>query len=153
MVCRHKKKYRSDILAWEPSLKCVTTGSVVWHPPFECVIAITPPAIKDPSEGTLRHNDITIAIKNVDEYAKQSSKSGKKHRKLLAKLRLNLADYYKRAGPNCDTGPSNFDHKPVSFKLKLRPESSKVKEAYVNLSIRRTDVHPGLAAQIQQESE
>ena len=155
VVCRRKTKYRSDLLAWEPSLKCISTGSIVWHHPFECIIAITPP-IKDVSTGTLRHKDVTIALQNVARHTKQNStKTGKTNSKTLAKLRLNLADYYDAAGPKkddkCDD-PTNVNRKPISFKLKLRPESSKIISASINISIQRTDFNPIALLPIQQES-
>ena len=69
VVCRRKTKYRSELIPWEPSFKCTSTGSVVWPHPFQCTIAITPPSIKDSATGTLRHKDITISLQNVEKHS------------------------------------------------------------------------------------
>ena len=154
VVCRRKTKYRSELIAWEPSFKCTSTGSIVWPHPFECIIAISPPAIKDASTGTLRHKDVTISLQNIDK-TKNSTKSAKKNKKTLAKVRLNLTNYYESAGTKSDSRNkenSNITHKPVSFKLKLRPESSKIANASINLTIQRTNYNPSALLQFPQES-
>lgn len=155
VVCRRKTKYRSEPIAWEPSFKCTSTGSIVWPHPFECIIAISPPAIKDASTGTLRHKDVTISLQNIDKTKQNSTKPAKKNKKTLAKVRLNLTNYYESAGTKSDSrheDNSSVTHKPVSFKLKLRPESSKIANASINLTIQRTNYNPSALLQFPQES-
>ena len=142
VVCRRKTKYRSELISWEPSFKCTSAGSVVWPHPFECTIVITPPSIKDSTTGTLRHKDITISLQNVEKRSKNNStKPAKKNKKTLAKIRLNLADYYATASlldvKHDNTASSTY--KPSNLKIKLRPESSKVANASINLTIQRTN--------------
>ena len=154
-VMKRKTRYRSEMIAWEPSFKCTSTGSIVWPHPFECIIAITPPTIKDVSSGTLHHKDVTIAIQNVIKNSKQqSSKPTKKVKKTLAKVRLNLADYYESTSQKHDhkeENHTNLTHKPVSFKLKLRPESSKIDNASINITIQRTNYNPSALLHVQSE--
>ena len=141
MVTRHKTKYRSEAIAWEPSFKCTSSGSIVWPQPFECIIPITPPTMKDASTGRLRHKDITISLQNVDKKTIQNtSKPTQKHKKTLAKVRLNLTDYYDSHNPKSDSIQDDVDvasSKQHSIKLKLRPESSKVVNASINITIQR----------------
>ena len=141
MVTRHKTKYRSEAIAWEPSFKCTSSGSIVWPQPFECLIPITPPTIKDVSTGSLRHKDITISLQNVDKKSSQNtSKPTQKNKKTLAKVRLNLTDYYDSHNPKSDIIQDDVDvatNKQHSIKLKLRPESSKVVNASINITIQR----------------
>ena len=61
-----------------------------------------------------------MSIENVDMKGK---------RKTLAKVRLNLTDYFNQDGP-------------ISFKLKLRPESTKITAAAINLTIEKSDRDP-----------
>ena len=156
VVCRRKTKYRSELIPWEPSFKCTSTGSVVWPHPFECTIAITPPSIKDSTTGTLRHKDITISLQNVEKRSNHNStKSAKKNKKTLAKIRLNLADYYATASLLDDVKHDNTassTYKPSSLKIKLRPESSKVANASINLTIQRTNFNPSALLQIPPET-
>ena len=124
IVERRRKNRASEPMLWEPSLKCTSTGSAVWHPPFIVTLAITVPKF---AKGTLlRHKDAYISIENLD------AKKGKK--KLLAKARLNLSDYFESAA-----------EKDVSFRLKLHPESSKVASASVDLTIRKSVRDPATA--------
>jgi hypothetical protein len=74
------------------------------------------------SKGTLRHKDAFVSLQNVDL---------KGRKKLLAKARVNLSDYYVAASVS-----------PVAFKLKLFPESSKISSAFVHFSVHRTDADP-----------
>ena len=106
-------------MLWEASLTTSSSGTGVWHPPFVVVCAVTPPVWKSGS-GTLRHKDCHVSLENVDL---------KGRRKLLAKARINLTDYYEAKGP-------------VAFKLKLRPESTKVEAASVNFSVEKTETDP-----------
>ena len=106
-------------MLWEASLTTSSSGTGVWHPPFVVVCAVTPPVWKSGS-GTLRHKDCHVCLENVDL---------KGRRKLLAKARVNLTDYYESKGP-------------VAFKLKLRPESTKVEAASVNFSVEKTETDP-----------
>ena len=156
VVCRRKTKYRSELIPWEPSFKCTSTGSVVWPHPFECTIAITPPSIKDSTTGTLRHKDITISLQNVEKRSRNNlTKPAKKNKKTLAKIRLNLADYYATASLLDDVkhdNTANSTYKPSSLKIKLRPESSKVANASINLTIQRTNFNPSALLQISQET-
>jgi hypothetical protein len=61
--------------------------------------------------------DAFVSLQNVDL---------KGRKKLLAKARVNLSDYYVAASVS-----------PVAFKLKLFPESSKVSAAFVHFSVHR----------------
>lgn len=123
---RHRRVRTSDPVLWEPSLKCTSTGSGVWHPPFIIHVAITVPKIsKASSQGellTLRQKDAFVSIENVDLKGK---------RKLLAKARLNLSEYFESAAEN-----------DVSFRLKLHPESSKIASASVDLTLRKSVQDP-----------
>ena len=116
---RRRKSRASDAVLWEPSLKNTSTGSGVWHPPFVVNLAITVPKMKTKASGTLlRHKDAYISIENYDI-------KGKK--KLLAKARLNLSDYFESAAET-----------DVSFRLKLHPESSKIASASIDLTLRKS---------------
>ena len=99
----------------------------------------------------MRNKDITISLQNVEKSAKHnSSKPNKKSKKTLAKVRLNLADYYESASniheDKHDTDTSTY--KASSLKIKLRPESSKVANASINLTIQRTNFNPSALLQI-----
>ena len=99
----------------------------------------------------MRNKDITISLQNVEKSAKHnSSKPAKKSKKTLAKVRLNLADYYESASniheDKHDTNTSTY--KASSLKIKLRPESSKVANASINLTIQRTNFNPSALLQI-----
>ena len=120
---RHRQSHSSDQVLWEPSLRCTSTGSGVWHPPFIIHTTITVPKLSKSSGGdrdslVLRQKDAYVSIENVDI---------KRKRKLLAKARLNLSDYFESAA-----------EKDVSFRLKLHPESSKIDSASIDLTLRKT---------------
>ena len=123
---RHRKTRSSNPVLWEPSLKCTSTGSGVWHPPFIIHVAITvPKTTKGGLAGEafgLRHKDAFVSIENVDLKGK---------RKLLAKARLNLSEYFESAAEN-----------DVSFRLKLHPESSKIASSSVDLTLKKTATDP-----------
>lgn len=122
---RHRKNRGSDPVLWEPSLKCTSTGSGIWHPPFVIHVAITVPKASKSSSGellSLKQKDAFISIENLDLKGK---------RKLLAKARLNLSAYFESA--------SETD---VSFRLKLHPESSKINSASVDLTLRKSVKDP-----------
>ena len=125
VITRHRKTYISDSVLWESSLKHPITGTGVWHPPFLVSVSVSPP-MRHKSKGTLRHKDAFVSLQNVDM-------KGKK--KLLAKARVNLSDYYVAASVS-----------PVAFKLKLFPESSKISAAFVHFSVHRTDADPATLA-------
>ena len=120
---RHRLLKTSNPVLWEPSLKCTSTGSGVWHPPFIIHVAITVPKLSKASNSdTLRHKDAFVSIENTDL-------KGKK--KLLAKARLNLSDYFESAAEN-----------DVSFRLKLHPESSKIASSSIDLTLRKSTQDP-----------
>ena len=121
VITRHRKTYVSNPVLWESSLKCHLTGAGVWHPPFVVSVSVSPP-MRSKSKGTLRHKDAFVSLENVDL---------KGRRKLLARARVNLSDYYVAASVS-----------PVAFKLKLFPESSKISGAFVHFSVHRTDADP-----------
>ena len=121
VITRHRKTYISTAVLWESSLKCHLTGAGVWHPPFVVSVSVSPP-MRHKSKGTLRHKDAFVSLQNVDL---------KGRKKLLAKARVNLSDYYVAASVS-----------PVAFKLKLFPESSKISSAFVHFSVHRTDADP-----------
>ena len=121
VITRHRKTYVSNPVLWESSLKCHLTGAGVWHPPFVVSVSVSPP-MRSKSKGTLRHKDAFVSLENVDL---------KGRRKMLAKARVNLSDYYVAASVS-----------PVAFKLKLFPESSKISGAFVHFSVHRTDADP-----------
>ena len=125
VITRHRKTYISDTVLWESSLKSPLTGTGVWHPPFLVSVSVSPP-MRHKSKGTLRHKDAFVSLQNVDL---------KGRKKLLAKARVNLSDYYVAASVS-----------PVAFKLKLLPESSKVSAAFVHFSVHRTDADPATLA-------
>ena len=123
VVERRRRTRTSDSVLWEPSLKCTSTGSGVWHPPFVVNLAITVPKLKTKASGTLlRHKDAYISIENYDVRGKK---------KLLAKSRLNLSDYFESAAET-----------DVSFRLKLHPESSKIISASIDLTLRKSVQDP-----------
>jgi hypothetical protein len=87
------------------------------------VDAITVPKMKVKATGTLlRHKDAYISILNFDIKGK---------RKVLAKARLNLSDYFEEAA-----------EKDISFRLKLHPESSKISSASIDLKLRKSHQDP-----------
>ena len=121
IITRHRKTYSSNPVLWEPTLKSHLAGSGVWHPPFIVSVMVSPP-LRSKSKGTLRHKDAFVSLENVDL-------KGKK--KLLAKARVNLSDYYVAASVS-----------PVKFKLKLFPETGKISGAFVQFSVHRTEQDP-----------
>jgi hypothetical protein len=91
------------------------------------------PPLRSKSKGTLRHKDAFVSLENVDL-------KGKK--KLLAKARVNLSDYYVAASVS-----------PVKFKLKLFPETGKISGAVVQFSVHRTEQDPANASLLPAEHE
>ena len=123
VIERRRQTLVSEQVLWEASLRDPATGSGVWHPPFSVNLAITVPKLKAKATGTLlRHKDAYISILNFDI-------KGKK--KLLAKARLNLSDYFEEAA-----------EKDISFRLKLHPESSKISSASIDLKLRKSHQDP-----------
>ena len=123
VIERRRQTLVSDKVLWEASLRDTATGSGVWHPPFSVNLAITVPKMKVKATGTLlRHKDAYISILNFDIKGK---------RKVLAKARLNLSDYFEEAA-----------EKDISFRLKLHPESSKISSASIDLKLRKSHQDP-----------
>ena len=124
---RHRQSFSSGQVLWEPSLRCTSSGSGVWHPPFIIHTTISVPKLSKSNTGekdslVLRQKDAYVSIENLDL-------KGKK--KLLAKARLNLSDYFESAA-----------EKDVSFRLKLHPESSKIESASIDLTLRKSVKDP-----------
>ena len=122
-----RQSHSSDQVLWEPSLRCTSTGSGVWHPPFIIHTAVTVPKLSKSTIGdkdslVLRQKDAYVSIENLDMKGK---------RKLLAKTRLNLSDYFASAA-----------EKDVSFRLKLHPESSKIESVSIDLTLRKSVKDP-----------
>ena len=122
-----RQSHSSDQVLWEPSLRCTSTGSGVWHPPFIIHTAVSVPKLSKSTIGdkdslVLRQKDAYVSIENLDLKGK---------RKLLAKTRLNLSDYFESAA-----------EKDVSFRLKLHPESSKIESVSIDLTLRKSVKDP-----------
>ena len=122
-----RQSHSSDQVLWEPSLRCTSTGSGVWHPPFIIHTAVSVPKLSKSTIGdkdslVLRQKDAYVSIENFDIKGK---------RKLLAKTRLNLSDYFESAA-----------EKDVSFRLKLHPESSKIESVSIDLTLRKSVKDP-----------
>ena len=122
-----RQSHSSDQVLWEPSLKCTSKGLGVWHPPFIIHTAVTVPKLSKSSVGdkdslVLRQKDAYVSVENLDMKGK---------RKLLAKTRLNLSDYFESAA-----------EKDVSFRLKLHPESSKIEAVSIDLTLRKSVKDP-----------
>ena len=100
----------------------------MWHPPFIIHTAISIPKLSKSTAGeskdslVLRQKDAYVSIENLDIKGK---------RKLLAKARLNLSEYFESAA-----------EKDVSFRLKLHPESSKIESASIDLTLRKSVKDP-----------
>ena len=121
-----RQSHSSDQVLWEPSLRCTSSGNGVWHPPFIIHTAVTVPKLSkstiDKDSLVLRQKDAYVSIENLDLKGK---------RKLLAKARLNLSDYFESAA-----------EKDVSFRLKLHPESSKIESVSIDLTLRKSVKDP-----------
>ena len=101
---------------WEPYLTpslsgegSPSGGTCVWHPPYESLCSVPAEDPRYPSS-----QDCHISLHNLDAKGKAN--------KLLAKVRLNLSDHYRSRGP-------------ASFRLRLRPETSKVEAATVTMTV------------------
>ncbi len=122
---RHRRRWRSDKTHWEPSLKSPREGFCFWHPPFATAVVVTKPKEKSDKKGSssseAAHKDVFVSVENVDA-------KGKK--KVLAKARLDLMEYY-------DHGKQDEGSTPAkkAAKLKLYPETKKVAKAHANLTI------------------
>ena len=121
-VTRHGKEYLSQSVKWEASLKSPQSGLCLWHPPFQCVIEISiPPESALKSGGGSGsgpediHKDAFVSLYNT-----VPGKKGKV--KLLAKSRIDLFEYRDQVDKSI-------------FKMKLLPETKKVKKSTINVSI------------------